>query len=272
MGAIDNVTVDSNVLLGGGYTVYTGPAGNPVSNVKFTNNDIGLARYGDLAGGDHGSGFVWQNNHNFATDAHLLTGASKPAATTTAPADTSAVATTPPPKPANPIAPSAPNSHIYSGASDLPAATIATKEGDIGVSGTAGNDVIYLQGSAHVTAAGGGNDVIVAGPLKDWMSGQSGNDTFVFRLASNSTPGSEHDIINDFGFGSDKIDLHLLEANAHQALSWVGNSAFSGHAGELHAYNSGQSTFVEADTNGDKTSDFQIEMNKFSLYASHFIL
>ena len=66
-GAIDHVTVDSNVLLGGGYTIYTGSAGNPVSNVTFINNDIGLGKFGPLMGGDHGSDFVFQRNRNVAT-------------------------------------------------------------------------------------------------------------------------------------------------------------------------------------------------------------
>ena len=71
-GAIDDVTVDSNVLLGGGYTIYTGPDKYPVSNVRFTNNDIGLGQYGDLMGGNHGDKFAYAGNRRFSTDARLV--------------------------------------------------------------------------------------------------------------------------------------------------------------------------------------------------------
>jgi len=50
-----------------------------------------------------------------------------------------------------------------------------------------------------------------------------------------------------------------------------GYTAFTGRAGELRAYDSGQSTFVKVDTNGDGKANVQIEMNKHVLSASEFI-
>lgn len=54
-GAIDNVKINNNLLVGGGYTVYInesaqGTAGTPgaVTNVSFTNNHIGPGTYGPL--------------------------------------------------------------------------------------------------------------------------------------------------------------------------------------------------------------------------------
>jgi serralysin len=82
-GAIDDVTVDSNVLLGGGYTIYTGPDKHPVSNVRFTNNDIGLGQYGDLMGGNHGQKFSYAGNRRFSTDARLIGDAAAAAVPTT---------------------------------------------------------------------------------------------------------------------------------------------------------------------------------------------
>jgi hypothetical protein len=73
-GAIADVTVHANVLLGGGYTIYTGPDKHPVSNVSFTNNDVGLGQYGDLMGGSHGEKFTYAGNHRFSTDARLVGG------------------------------------------------------------------------------------------------------------------------------------------------------------------------------------------------------
>jgi hypothetical protein len=78
-GAIEDVTVDSNVLLGGGYTIYVSPAedpntgeAHPINKVTISNNDIGLGKYGAVAGGNHGTNYTFLNNHNFVNDAHLL--------------------------------------------------------------------------------------------------------------------------------------------------------------------------------------------------------
>lgn len=87
-GKIDQVTVDSNVLLGGGYTIYVSPAqdpntgeSHPIANVTITNNDIGFAKYGAVAGGNHGTNYNFTNNHDFGRDAHLLAaGAASPVA------------------------------------------------------------------------------------------------------------------------------------------------------------------------------------------------
>ena len=60
-GVINNVTVNNNLLVGGGYTVYLvsntqsnggGGQGGPVSNVSYTNNDLGTGQWGytDFAG------------------------------------------------------------------------------------------------------------------------------------------------------------------------------------------------------------------------------
>jgi hypothetical protein len=53
-GAIDNVVIDNNLLVGGGYTVYINevakgqPGGGPVTNVSMTNNILGKGRWGSL--------------------------------------------------------------------------------------------------------------------------------------------------------------------------------------------------------------------------------
>jgi len=57
-GAVNNVTVDNNLLVGGGYTVYLvsntqsnggGGQGGPVSNVSYTNNHLGKGYWGYTA-------------------------------------------------------------------------------------------------------------------------------------------------------------------------------------------------------------------------------
>jgi hypothetical protein len=48
-GAISNVSVDNNLLVGGGYTVYSDANGGsaPITGVSFTNNHMGGGAYGD---------------------------------------------------------------------------------------------------------------------------------------------------------------------------------------------------------------------------------
>jgi hypothetical protein len=47
-GPVNNVTVNDNLLVGGGYTVYADATrgGGPFSNVSFTNNHLGTGQYG----------------------------------------------------------------------------------------------------------------------------------------------------------------------------------------------------------------------------------
>jgi hypothetical protein len=76
------------------------------------------------------------------------------------------------------------------------------------------------------------------------------------------------DEIIGFTSGTDKLDVSLIDANSlaagNQAFTWIGSSAFGGSgaasAGQLRAYQSGGSWFVEGDTNGDGTADLVIEL------------
>ncbi|ESR23068.1 TonB, C-terminal domain protein [Lutibaculum baratangense AMV1] len=47
-GPVDNVSVDDNILVGGGYTVYSDGTrdGGPITNVSFTNNHMGEGQWG----------------------------------------------------------------------------------------------------------------------------------------------------------------------------------------------------------------------------------
>ena len=61
-GPIDNIAVDSNRLLGGGYTVYSSAQfdGGSVQNVSFTNNRLGRGYWGYAA--ITGNTPTWSNN------------------------------------------------------------------------------------------------------------------------------------------------------------------------------------------------------------------
>ena len=89
----------------------------------------------------------------------------------------------------------------------------------------------------------------------------------------NDTPVNAGDTITDFEPGMDKIDLHLIDANASsagdQAFTFIGASAFGAHAGELN-YSNG---VLSGDVNGDGRADFQITLaNQAALSAVNFVL
>ena len=66
-GTVSNVTVDGNVLLGGGYTIYAMNAQYTADHITISNNDIGLGIWGQLYPGTRPENFFYVSNHNFST-------------------------------------------------------------------------------------------------------------------------------------------------------------------------------------------------------------
>lgn len=139
-----------------------------------------------------------------------------------------------------------------------------------------GNDQITGGNLADVINGFAGNDEITGGKGRDVLTGGTGADDFNYRAVSDSQRGANHDRITDFQAGIDDIDLSVIDANgaaAGHAFIYRGNAAFSGVAGQLRWFQSGGSTFVEGDTNGDKIADIQIELNGHKALTVHdFIL
>jgi serralysin len=117
-----------------------------------------------------------------------------------------------------------------------------------GVTGT-GNDVLIGNDVGNHLDGGKGDDV---------FTGNGGSDVFVF-----SDLGG-HDAITDFARGSDKIDLRGIDAittqSGDQAFNFIGDAAFSGHAGELHTTTVSGVNFLSGDVNGDGAADFMINL------------
>ncbi len=134
--------------------------------------------------------------------------------------------------------------------------------------GGAGNDTLN---------GGTGADVLVGGTGADVLTGGAGADTFRFTALADSTVAvGGRDTIMDF-VGGDRIDLHLIDANASltgdQAFSFIGTSAFSGAAGQLRYAASGGNTLISGDVNGDKVADFSILVSGAHAFgASDFVL
>ena len=70
-GAINDVRVEDNVLLGGGYTIYAYNATYAASNITIANNDIGLGHWGQLYPGSQPANFSYYYNKDFSSGSNL---------------------------------------------------------------------------------------------------------------------------------------------------------------------------------------------------------
>jgi Ca2+-binding RTX toxin-like protein len=149
----------------------------------------------------------------------------------------------------------------------------AEDDGSFRVFGGRGDDTIVGSQNGDILAGNGGSDQLTGG---------GGGDAFRYVAASDSAPGSA-DRILDFLPGTDWIDLSRIDADTHaagnQAFRWIGSNGFTGSnaasAGELRAYQSGNSWFVEGDTDGNGAADLVIELTVIGptpLEAGHFLL
>jgi Ca2+-binding RTX toxin-like protein len=132
---------------------------------------------------------------------------------------------------------------------------------------TGGAKADFLSGNAgkDELSGSGGNDTLVGGAGADMLRGGTGNDTFTYKAVGDSTF-SAADTILDFNKG-DKVDLSAIDANGNaadgdSAFTFIGDSGFTGTAGELRAFEALQGVwFVIGDTNGDKVGDVYIQVN-----------
>ena len=154
----------------------------------------------------------------------------------------------------------------------------------------------YLSGAAALNLGGSAiNNVLVGNAAansiyglggRDVMRGEGGADTFVYLyFGDTGKTAATRDLIQDFTSGTDKIDLAALDANSAAAgngtfvFQAAEGAAFTGVAGQLHyrfedlfgAAN--DKTIIEADFNGDRITDTQIELSGLvALVDSDFYL
>ncbi|MGO4129648.1 hypothetical protein AB4Z01_34990, partial [Inquilinus sp. YAF38] len=122
-----------------------------------------------------------------------------------------------------------------------------------------------------------GDDVLTGGGGGDALKGGAGNDRFVYTALSDSAvSGPGKDTILDVSTG-DHIDLSAIDAdgnseNGDTAFTF-GTGAYTGQAGELRVVTAGAVQVVYVDVNGDKVSDFAINVTAdHALTASDFVL
>ena len=154
--------------------------------------------------------------------------------------------------------------------------------------GDLGNDVLHGEPGNDHLLGDAGNDTIWGGTGKDILNGGIGADlllggygwadefAFVNFNEVGLAPGTR-DIIVDFEVGIDKIDLGGMDADTVHS----GNNVFrlsqttlhDGLPGSLRVVVVNGNTFVMADRDGDKISDFAIQMEGiFQLTATDFYL
>ncbi|MGO4126825.1 hypothetical protein AB4Z01_20655 [Inquilinus sp. YAF38] len=138
-------------------------------------------------------------------------------------------------------------------------------------------DTLTGDAAANTLWGMGGGDVLTGGGGGDALKGGAGADRFVYTALSDSAAsGLGKDSIRDFSTG-DRIDLSAIDAdgnstNGDTAFTF-GTGDYTRHADELRVVTAGEIQVVYVDVNGDKVSDFAI--NVFSdhpLTAGDFVL
>lgn len=163
--------------------------------------------------------------------------------------------------------------------------TLYGDDGDDELRGEDGNDILYggtgndwmTGGNGNDTLRGengnekmwgeAGDDILIGGLGRDVMYGGTGRDQFRFDAIAEIGNGATRDYIHDFTIGEDRIDLRQIDANgagpgnaAFTLLAGAG-TVFGGIAGQLRFYHlGGNRTIVEGDIDGDRVSDFQLEL------------
>lgn len=111
-----------------------------------------------------------------------------------------------------------------------------------------------------------GHDLVTGGLGIDSLYGGKGRDKFIFNDGDSDASRLDADTIFDFrGSKGDSINLRLVDAEEStmndQKFHFIGTRRFSGDEGELRYQSSNGETWVLADTDGDKKSDFTLHFD-----------
>ncbi len=157
--------------------------------------------------------------------------------------------------------------------------TLNGGNGNDRLGGGVGNDLLTGGNGADTLMGDNGKDTLTGGYGRDVLTGGGGTDTFDFNTVNDSTPDSNRDHITDFvKGGTDLIDVSGIDAQAgvpgDQAFTFIpGGGAFTHTKGELRSVNSGASSIMSGDVNGDGQADFKIVVEGVhDLQAGDFIL
>lgn len=154
--------------------------------------------------------------------------------------------------------------------------------------GDLGNDMLHGEPGNDHLLGDVGNDTLWGGTGKDILNGGIGADVllggygwadefaFINFNEVGLAPGTR-DIIVDFEVGIDKIDLGGMDADTvhsgNNVFRWSQTTLHDGLPGSLRVVVVNGNTFVMADRDGDKISDFAIQLEGiFQLTAADFYL
>jgi Ca2+-binding RTX toxin-like protein len=146
--------------------------------------------------------------------------------------------------------------------------TLTGGSGNDSLTGGTGNDTLY---------GGANDDTITGGAGIDTMTGSAGADTFVF-IAITDSPDTARDTIADFEVGTDKIDLHAIDANTASGATGNQDFLFFGSspntvANQVTFTHLDGNTIVSADTNGNSTPNIVFVLaGLHTLSANDFVL
>ncbi|WP_225009091.1 M10 family metallopeptidase [Novosphingobium percolationis] len=147
--------------------------------------------------------------------------------------------------------------------------------------GDAGANRLEGGAGADRLVGGEGADVLVGGEGRDLTVGGGGADVFRFatikELAGKAAPAADE--IYDFSHAEgDLIDLSALDAiksttSVNDAFTWIGEAAFTKHAGELRYAVALGVGLVTGDIDGNGSADFAIRIDGgVALVAEDFVL
>lgn len=137
------------------------------------------------------------------------------------------------------------------------------------VIGSGGNDTIRGNAAANRLNGSQGNDTLIGGAGADQLEGHDGADQltgglgadrFVYTAPAHSPPGAGRDTILDFRRAqNDRIVLSGIDADGVAPDSpFVIVPTFGGVAGQIVITTTGTTSIVQADVNGDSSSDMEI--------------
>ena len=135
------------------------------------------------------------------------------------------------------------------------------------ITDTSGVQEIHLLGIGNANVEGDNiGQKIYANAGKNVFEGNGGADSFVFAKGTTGKTENKADRIVDFSHAEgDIIDLSPWDANSrksgNQEFDFIGTKKFHGEAGELRYVIDDGTTWIQADTNGDKKADLMLRLD-----------
>ena len=145
------------------------------------------------------------------------------------------------------------------------------------IDGLGGNDTLFGNAGNDNILGGVGNDQLIGGTGADKLTGGAGADVFrMFSTADSGVGANNRDAIADFVHGSDKLDLHGIDAQlnaaGNQDFSFIGGAAFTAE-GQVRVVAEGDHTLVQMNTSGTSGAESELQLaGHVALSAHDFVL